>query len=277
MSATNSCIIDGSQLELANVSETQPEIADLIEQIRVSLDDLIKEVHALYPTPEPLEQLAASVQIAATIGQVGDHLVSFFIDEARSAGESWGAIGERLGISRQAVQKRYAPPANATAGKHPAIFEKMVKEGKRAVVHAQHQARRRQSGYIGTEHLLLAIVEEPDCAGARSLAACGAPPQVVAAAVNGRIGVPGGEPLPDLLPFTPKGKSVLEHALRESVRLGHDFVGTGHLALACVTVKDGMAAEILANLGVRYDDLRRSVVDLAPSEEPRNGSPPDGS
>jgi ATP-dependent Clp protease ATP-binding subunit ClpA len=186
----------------------------------------------------------------------------------RGAGESWAAIGERLGISRQAAQKRYATPAGEAAPRLPSVYAKMVNDGKRAVVHAQEEARRRQGGYIGTEHLLLGVAAEPECVGAQSLASCGAAAQVVVAAINGRIGVPAGEPRTDQIPFTPKGKAVLEHALRESARLGHDYVGTGHLALGCLTVKDGLAAEILTNLGVTYDDLRQAVVMLAPADPP---------
>jgi hypothetical protein len=250
------------------MSEAQSQVNELTEKVRMSLDDLIREIQAVFPA-DPLWRLAAAVEVSATIGQVGDHLVSHFIDEARSGGQSWGAIGERLGISRQAVQKRYAP-AGGAEGKLPTFFEKMVNPGRRAIVAAQHEAIRRRAGHIGTEHLLLGVVAEPECAGAKALAACGGGPQVVTAAVNGRIGVPNPDPRPGdgHIPFTAKGKSVLEHAMRESVRLGHDFIGTAHLALACVTVKDGMAGEILTNLGVGYEDLRRAVAELAPAEQP---------
>jgi hypothetical protein len=250
------------------MAETQAQVDELIEQVRMSLDDLIRDIHASFPT-EPLMQLAGAVDVSSTLGQVGDHLVSHFIDEARSSGESWAAIGERLGISRQAVQKRYAG-ASSGGGKLPPVYEKMVNPGRRAIVAAQREAIRRRAGYIGTQHILLGVVVEPECAGAKALATCGTGPQIVTAAVNGRIGVPGEEPgqAEGHVPFTANGKSVLEHALRESVRLGHDFVGTAHLALACVTVKDGMAAEILTNLGVRYEDLRRAVAELAPAEQP---------
>jgi ATP-dependent Clp protease ATP-binding subunit ClpA len=139
----------------------------------------------------------------------------------------------------------------------------MVPAAKHVIVNAQEQARRRRTGYIGTEHLLLGLTSEPDDVGAQALARCGAPVDVITAAVNGRIGVPAGEPLPEKLPFTAKAKSVLEHALRESVRLGHDTVGTGHLALGCVTVDDGLAAQVLGNLGVSYDALREAVVALS--------------
>jgi ATP-dependent Clp protease ATP-binding subunit ClpC len=167
------------------------------------------------------------------------------------------------------VQKRYATASGAER-KLPTFFEKMVNPGRRAIVAAQREAIRRRVRYIGTEHILLGVVAEPECAGAKALAACGSGPQVVTAAINGRIGVPGPDPeqAGGHLPFTVKGKSVLEHTLRESVRLGHDFIGTAHLALACITVKDGMAAEILANLGVGYEDLRQAVAELAPSEQP---------
>jgi hypothetical protein len=238
-----------------------------MDEAQLRLDDLIERVRARHPGP--LDQVAGAVQAAGELSQLGDHLVGFFIDEARGAGESWAAIGERLGISRQAVQKRYAPQAgNADAKRLPTVYAKMVNDGKRVVVHAQQEARRRRAAFIGSEHLLLGLSGEPECVGARSLARCGAAPEVVAGAINGRIGVPAGEPGTDNLPFTPAGKAVLEHAARESVRLGHDYVGTGHLALGCLTASGGLAAEILGNLGVTYDELRAAVVELAPADPP---------
>ncbi len=83
------------------------------------------------------------------------------------------------------------------------------------------------------------------------------------AAVDGQIGRPTGEPRTATLPFTANAKAVLEHALRESLRLGHDYIGTGHLALGCVTVRDGRASETLRNLGVSYDSLREAVAELS--------------
>jgi hypothetical protein len=250
------------------MNDAQSRVNELTEKVRLSLDDLIREIQAVFPA-DPLWRLTASVEVSAAIGQVGDHLVSHFIDEARGGGQSWAAIGERLGISRQAVQKRYATPSG-DGRKLPTVFEKMVNPGRRAIVAAQREAVRRRMGYIGTEHILLGVVVDPECAGAKALAACGSGPSVISAAVNGRIGVPGPDPEQGggHVPFTGKGKSVLEHAIRESVRLGHDFVGTAHLALACVTVKDGMAGEILTNLGVGYEDLRRAAAELAPAEQP---------
>jgi len=234
---------------------------------------MIERVRAAHPEGDELDRVADAVNLAATANELADHLVSFFIDEARRAGESWTAIGQRLGLTRQAVQKRYAIPTNdEDTRKGYAFFDRMVPPAKHVIVNAQEQARKRRMGHIGTEHLLLGLTSEPDDVGARALARCGAPVEVLVAAVDGRIGVPAGEPLPDKLPFTSKAKAVLEHALRESVRLGHDYVGTGHLALACVTVQDGLAAELLENLGVGYDALRQAVVDLSAAQDDSGSS-----
>ncbi len=241
-----------------------------MKSLPLSLDTLIDDVRADQPAPAagPLDRVASAVQAAEALGQLGDHLVGFFVDEARREGESWAAIGDRLGISRQAVQKRYTAQSGHGRTTGYLVYDTMVSDAKRVVVHAQEEARRRQTGYISTEHLLLGVAAEPESVGARALGRCGAGPEVIIAAINGRIGVPHGEPGTAKLPFTGNGKAALEHALRESVRLGHDYVGTGHLALGCLTVQDGLAAELLDNLGVTYTGLRAAVVELAPADPP---------
>jgi hypothetical protein len=229
-----------------------------------NLDDVIRHVHGLHPRGSELDRVQDAVEVASTLNEVGDHLVGHFIDEARTAGASWAAIGEHLGLSRQAVQKRYAPQPDrdAQAPQSPKFFDRMIPDGKFVIVHAQEEARRRQADYIGTEHILLGIVAEPEATGAKALRQCGAPPEVITAAVNGRIGLPSGKPRTDKLPFTRNGKSVLEHSLRESLRLGHGYIGTEHLALACLTVSEGIVPELLHNLGVSYETLRDAVAGL---------------
>ena len=149
------------------------------------------------------------------------------------------------------------------------IFDKMANDAKRAVKQAEEEARSRRSDHIGSEHFLLGIASEPETVGARSLALCAARPQIIVAAINRRTGVPGGEPRTGTIPIRPSGTAVLEYALRESARLGHDYVGTGHLALGCLTASDGLAAGILNNLGVTYNDLRQAVAKFAPADPPK--------
>jgi Clp amino terminal domain, pathogenicity island component len=168
-------------------------------------------------------------------------------------------------IWQQDQSRRYA----AQSGDADPVFDRMANDGKRVVKQSEEEARSRRSDHIDPEHLLLGIAAEPETVGARSLALCGAPPQLINAAMSGHIGVAGGEPRTGKIPISPSGTSVLQHALRESERLGHDYVGTGHLALGCLTVSDGLAAEVLNNLGVTSNDLRQAVATLARTEPPR--------
>jgi hypothetical protein len=234
----------------------------------LSLDDLMGLVRTDCTAVESLDLVLEALKLAEMLGQLGDHLVSFYIDEARASGESWAAIGERLGVSRQVVQKRYTIRLGQVDPARPGFFDWMVNDGKLVIVRSQEEARRRQSDFIGTEHLLLALAHGCEQVGAKALERCGAAPQVLIAAINGRFGVPKGEPRAEKLPFGAKAKAVLQHSLRESMLLEHRYVGTGHLALGCLTVKEGCASEVLTNLGVSYDELRRAVIKLAPADPP---------
>jgi hypothetical protein len=228
-----------------------------------TLDTLILHVQRLHPDGGALQRLDDALETAATVSGLTEHLVGYFVDEARRTGTTWAEVGQHLGVSRQAVQKRYAASEIDRSGKHPGYFDRMVSAGKRAIVIAQEQARHRHAHRIDTEHLLLGICGEPEATGALALARCDVPPDTITAAINGRIGLPSAEKEAEKLPFSPAGQRVLQHALREALRLGHDYVGTGHLALGCLTVTEGTASEVLANLGVTYDALRDAVKDLS--------------
>jgi hypothetical protein len=231
-----------------------------------TLDTLILHVQRLHPDGRELQRLDDALETAATVSGLTEHLVGHFVDEARRAGTSWAEIGQHLGVSRQAVQKRYAAPEVDRGGKHPGYFDRMVPAGQHAIVIAQEEARHRHAHRIDTEHLLLGVCGKPDATGALALTRCGAPPDTITAAINGRIGVRDAEKETEKLPFSPAGQRVLQHALREALRLDHDYVGTGHLALGCLTVTEGTASEILVNLGVTYDVLRGAVKDLSVAE-----------
>ena len=191
--------------------------------------------------------------VAATIG------CHALIDEARTAGASWAAVGEHLGLSRQAVQKRYGPEPEASKPRRPDVFSRMTPGALFVITHARSEAQSRQSDVIGVEHLLLGLVAEPESTGARALAHCGAPPATITAAINGRIGLPSGKPRTDEPPFTPHAKAVLERSRREALRLHSNDIGTDHLVLACLAGPGGLVLDLLHNLGVTYDSLRETI------------------
>jgi len=72
-----------------------------------SLDDLIRLVERTSPTTDPLQQLTESVMLSGHIADLGDELIGHFVERARSSDATWSEIGERMGVSKQAAQKRF--------------------------------------------------------------------------------------------------------------------------------------------------------------------------
>ena len=121
------------------------------------------------------------------------------------------------------------------------MFERFTDRARRSVVAAQEEARQRNDKHIGTEHLLLGLLTEPDAIAGRVLTQLGiglaATRADVAAIIGTGAGSPGGH-----IPFTPRAKKVLELAFREALQLGHNYIGTEHILLGLVREGEGVAA-----------------------------------
>ncbi|GAA2120590.1 serine hydrolase domain-containing protein [Actinomadura napierensis] len=105
----------------------------------------------------------------------------------------------------------------------------------------------------------LGLFASPKDAACPALARCGATPDTIRAAIDGQIGIPSGEPLPDETPMTALALRCLQHALRESLRINAPEIDNTHLALALLTVSEGIAHHTLTNLGVSYEALRAAI------------------
>lgn len=227
-----------------------------------TLEALIAQVQSRTGAASALDRVTVAIGVAEHLEQLSENLVGYCVDEARREGASWAEIGARLGVSRQAAQKRFLPSGEAISGQAVDAFWSRATSDLRKVVMtlAREAAQARRVTYTGTEHLLLGLVADPGGKGARALARCGADPVTVRGAVDGRIGVPKGEPLPDMAPFTRLTMRVLQHAQRESLLLNHVTTGSEHLALGLITVGEGLAHDVLLNLGVSYERLRAEVI-----------------
>jgi len=124
------------------------------------------------------------------------------------------------------------------------MFERFTDRARRSVVLAQEESRRFNHNYIGTEHLLLGLLAEEEGVAAKTLVALGLTHDAVRRAVDDRVGV-GTEAPKGHIPFTPRAKKVLELALREALKLGHDYIGTEHILLGLLTEGEGVAAQIM--------------------------------
>jgi hypothetical protein len=223
----------------------------------VRLDTLVDHVNAAHPRADPLARLVASYAAAATLTEVADHLIGHFVDEARAAGYSWTQIGEHLGVTKQAARKRFLP-REVGPDRVDAAFRRYTDDARHAVVLAQDIARGHRHRAIDTEHLLLGVCAETDGAGARAVQACGVRVADLEGAVAGRLG-PGVATVRGHLPFTRQASKVLDLAARQSLRLGHDRIGTEHLLLALIAEPDGIAGQVLRAAGLTEDDTRAAL------------------
>jgi hypothetical protein len=141
------------------------------------------------------------------------------------------------------------------------MFERFTDRARRVVVLAQEEARMLEHDYIGTEHLLLALIHEGEGVAAKALLALDVDLDTLRREVEALVGR-GQQPTTAHIPFTPRAKKVLELALRESVQLGHDYIGTEHLLLGLVREGEGPAAQVLQQRGIELNTVRQEVIRL---------------
>jgi ATP-dependent Clp protease ATP-binding subunit ClpC len=144
------------------------------------------------------------------------------------------------------------------------MFERFTERARSVVHHAQEEARDLGHNHIGTEHVLLGLLTEPEGVGARALAAFGVSLEAVRADVERIAGRGQGSPTGHI-PFTPRAKKVLELSLREALKLRHNYIGTEHIVLGLVREGEGLAARILVESGADLPAIRREVMRLLSS------------
>ena len=141
------------------------------------------------------------------------------------------------------------------------MFERFTERARRVVVLAQDEARMLNHDWIGTEHLLLGLIEEGGGVAARALESLGISLDAVRRQVEEIIGR-GEQAPPEHMPFTPRAKKVLELSLLEARALGHDYIGTEHILLGLIREDDGVAAQVLVRLGADLNRAREQVIQL---------------
>jgi ATP-dependent Clp protease ATP-binding subunit ClpA len=226
----------------------------------VRLDDLIDVIKAVHD--EPLDQLTDAMLAAESLGEIADHLIGHFVDQARKSGASWTDIGKCMGVTKQAAQKRFVPksPIDAGALDPNAGFGRFTPRARNVVVVAQNKAHEAGNNEIHTAHLLLALFAEPEGLAVKLLASQGVDAQAVAAVVTLP---PRVDDVPALIPFSPAAKKVLELTFRQALRLGHNYIGTEHILLALLEAEEDDGA--LHGLGVDMDRTGSEIVSVLES------------
>jgi ATP-dependent Clp protease ATP-binding subunit ClpC len=146
------------------------------------------------------------------------------------------------------------------------MFERFTDYARRTVVLAQEEARRLGHSHIGTEHLLLGLIDEGDGSAAKTLESLGVSLAAIREQVMEIIG--RGEQAPaDHIPFTPQAKKAFELALSESVEMGHEHIGTEDILLGLIREGDGVAAQVLVMRGLDLNRVRQYVARQSPEDQ----------
>ena len=151
------------------------------------------------------------------------------------------------------------------------MFERFTDRARRVLVLAQEEARLLNHNFIGTEHILLGLIHEGEGVAAKALESLGISLEAVREKVEETIG-PAGTAGTGSPPFTPRAKKVLELSLREALQLGHNYIGTEHMLLGLVREGEGVAAQVLVNLGADLSRVRQQVIQLLSGYQGKEGA-----
>jgi ATP-dependent Clp protease ATP-binding subunit ClpC len=141
------------------------------------------------------------------------------------------------------------------------VFERFTDRARRAVVLAQAEARMLNHDYVGPEHILLGLIAEGEGVAAMALKSLDISLEAIRRQVEEIIGQGQAAPTGHI-PFTPRAKKVLELSLREALQLRHNHIGTEHILLGLISEREGVAAQVLQQLGADLDRVRQTVIQL---------------
>jgi hypothetical protein len=224
----------------------------------VRLDDLIDAITKTHS--DALDQLSDAVIAADHLGDIADHLIGHFVDQARRSGASWTEIGKSMGVTKQAARKRFVPkvPGEAAGIDASDGFSRFTPRAKNVVMSAQNEARAAGNDEIGPPHLILGLLSEPDGLAAKAIHAQGVVPGTIRRTVAATLPPAAGE-VPSLIPLDAQAKKALELTFREALRLGHNYIGTEHILLALLELEDGSG--ILTGLGLDKTTTETNITD----------------
>ena len=143
------------------------------------------------------------------------------------------------------------------------MFEKFTERGRKVIIYAKEEAEKRQNDYLGTEHLLLAVLREEDGLPVAILKRMGVTREEIRMEVHRNL--PQGTDLMtfDDIPFTPRAKKVLELAVEEARLLGHNYIGSEHILLGLIREEEGIGGKILRNIGANLLGARQLTINFS--------------
>jgi ATP-dependent Clp protease ATP-binding subunit ClpC len=154
------------------------------------------------------------------------------------------------------------------------MFERLTDRARKVMALANQEAQRLNHEYIGTEHILLGLVKEGSGVGANVLKNLDIDLRKVRIEVEKLVKTGPEMVTMGKLPQTPRAKKVIEYAIEEARNLNHNYVGTEHLLLGLLREHDGVAAQVLMNLGLKLEEVREEVLNLLGAGAESEEAPP---
>ena len=142
------------------------------------------------------------------------------------------------------------------------MFNKFTERARKVILLAKEEAKRFNHDYIGTEHILLGLIREGEGVAAAVLQNLGLSSDQIRLEVEKLVQLGPSTIVSGDIPFTPKAKKVIELAMDEARNLGNNYIGTEHLLLGLIREGEGIAAQVLVNLGLDLGKVRQEVMEL---------------
>ena len=229
-------------------TDRQPKVDDM-SPLNISLADLIARLDAETPDADYLARVTEAQLRNRTLTDLGDQLVDHYVSKAKEAGASWSDIGDAIGVTKQAAQQRHKP--------NP--FERFTDLNRHTIVLAQEVARTHKHDTIGTEHLLLGLLGEPQGGAYKVLVAKAGSEHAIRDAIESALPPDGQKALRGHIAFQPETTQAIGEASRTAAELGTAWVGTEHALLGLIRTEASAAATILRGLGFTADGLYETV------------------
>ncbi|HEX6234030.1 MAG TPA: Clp protease N-terminal domain-containing protein [Jiangellaceae bacterium] len=222
------------------------------------LDELVDYTKWQHPDGDALQHLSDAVLVSERLSELADHLVGHFVDQARRAGASWTDIGQAMGVTKQAAQKRFVPRAD-DLGADAGLYDRLTARAKRVAAAAQDEARRSGHAEVGSLHVVLGLTAEPNSLAMLAIQAQDVRIDDLQRAATDALGS-GGAQVPVHVPFGPDAKKGMQLAMREALRFGHNYVGTEHILLGLLRDEKAPGATVLTGLGVTREQSEQWVL-----------------
>jgi len=229
----------------------------------VPLDNLISYVKGLHPEGGPLDNVSDAFSVSTQLDEQSDALIGYFVDQARRSGLSWSQIGGAMGVSKQAAQKRFVPPATRIADLMAGRAKPFSRFTDRAARTLSAAGALAAPEPVTSAHLAAALPTEPKGLAAKTLQVAGVTEERLYAALGtGPARRPEGTSPAELMDLSldASAQAALKASLKAALRLGHNYIGTEHMLLGLLA-ESGPAADALTDLGLSAERAEQLIAD----------------